>query len=210
MFVSSFMGRDISEDNALISDNEDGKSVEVVSPRGEKDGIVKKLKSHRENGIIGLLNNGGHRGNSFGALGGSSSHESESDEHGHRGKVNIKPKKKKKDKKKKQKIRKKKKKKYPSTISVVHDEYYAENEPSNEPYSDHQSNYWPDTNVNDHYNLVDLVDMLPDPPNTSKPKKMKIKKKMKGKPGKHKYGRDIGGSVGGLQYSITISLFTLI
>lgn len=57
--------------------------MEVVSPRDEKDGIVKKLKSHTENGLIGLINNGAHRGNGFGVLhGGRSSHESESDEHG--------------------------------------------------------------------------------------------------------------------------------
>lgn len=202
------MGRDIAEDSSLINENGDDKSVEIVSPRGEEDGIVKKLKSHSENGIIGLLNNGGHRGNSYGVgafHGGRSSHESGSDEHGLLGKVTLK-KKKKKNKKKKQKIRKKKKKKYPSTISVVHDEYFAEN--SNEPYSEHQyeltnDNYSPDTN-NDHYNLVDLVDWLPDPPNLSKPKKMKklkMKKIKKGKPGKKKYGRDIGGIEGGLKYS---------
>lgn len=202
------MGRDIAEDSSLINENDDEKIVEVVSPRGEKDGIVKKLKSHTENGFIGLINNGGHRGNGFGAIhGGRSSHESESDEHGLLGNVILEPKKKIKEKKKKQKLRKKnkkKRKKYPNNISVVH-EYYAEN--SQKPSSEHQnelSNYdsWHDTNDN-QYNLVNLVDLLPDPPNISKPKKMKMKKK--GKPGKQKYGRDIGGSVGGLQYSITVS-----
>lgn len=197
------MGRDIAEDSSLINENDDGKSVEVVSPRGEKDGIVKKLKSHTENGFIGLINNGDHRGNGFGALhGGRSSHESKSDEHGHLGNVILEPKKKNKEKKKKQTLRKKKRKKYPNTISVVHDEYYAEN--SHEPYSEHQNELsnWHDTNDN-QYNLENLLDLIPDPPNISKPKKMKIKKK--GKPGKKKYGRDIGDSVGGLQYSVTIS-----
>lgn len=185
------MGRDIAEDSSLINENDDGKSVEVVSPRGEKDGIVKKLKSHTENGIIGLLNNGGHRENGFGAFhGGRSSHEHE--HHGLLGKVKLKPQKKKKDKKKKQKLRKKKKKKkkYPNTISVVHDEYYPET--SHEPHSEHQNelqnyDYWPETSDQDQYNLIDLVDLLPEPPNAGKPKKMKMKmkKKKKGKPEKN-------------------------
>lgn len=209
------MGRDITEDSLLINENDDndGKSVEIVSPRGEKDGIVKKMsKSHTENGIIGLLNNGGHRGNSFGvgALhGGSSSHESESDEHGHRGKVDFKNKNKKKNKKKQKFRKKKKKKKFPTAISVVHD-VSDSSFPGNphDSYSDNSQyvindNYWPETDTetseHDHYNLIDLVDMLPDPPTMKKQKKkMKKMKKMKGKPGKHKYGRAIGGSVGGL------------
>ncbi|KAL5282280.1 hypothetical protein ACFFRR_005460 [Megaselia abdita] len=184
--IDELMGRDMEENYSPIGENDEQKSIEAVSPRGEKDGIVNQMKSDSQNGIIGLMSNSGHRANGFGALhGSSSSHESESIEHKHHGKVLLK--RKKQNKKKKRKKFGKKKKKYPSTISVVNDENYGDI--SQNSNSEHQNELldndnWPDTNDQNQLNLLGLIDLLPDPPTNQK--KMNIKKK--GKPGKKKYG----------------------
>ncbi|KAL5282281.1 hypothetical protein ACFFRR_005460 [Megaselia abdita] len=94
--IDELMGRDMEENYSPIGENDEQKSIEAVSPRGEKDGIVNQMKSDSQNGIIGLMSNSGHRANGFGALhGSSSSHESESIEHKHHGSRGKKKKKKK-------------------------------------------------------------------------------------------------------------------
>ncbi|KAL5282284.1 hypothetical protein ACFFRR_005460 [Megaselia abdita] len=51
--IDELMGRDMEENYSPIGENDEQKSIEAVSPRGEKDGIVNQMKSDSQNGSRG-------------------------------------------------------------------------------------------------------------------------------------------------------------